>query len=126
MNRRIGIVAFVLVIAFFAAPWRKLFAQTATTPSVTLTWLIPSADVGVITEETVYRATSASGPWTLIASINNGTAVTYTDTTGTPGTAYYYEVDALNGNASSGPSNVVSAASLVNPTPPTALSAVAN
>jgi hypothetical protein len=51
-------------------------------------------------------------------------ATTYTDTTGTPGATYYYEVTASNAVGTSAPSNEVSATFLALPPSPSGLVAV--
>lgn len=74
-----------------------------------------------VTSQVVYRGTSASGPFTAIATINDNTTATFEDTTVMGGTQYFYEVDAVKGMNSSGPSNQVNATPPMNPVPPTAL-----
>ncbi|MEM0449175.1 MAG: fibronectin type III domain-containing protein [Methanomassiliicoccales archaeon] len=62
---------------------------------ITLSWNPPSSDGGsTITGYRIYRATSASGPFTLIASIS---AISFYQNTGLPnGATYYYRVSAVN------------------------------
>jgi fibronectin type 3 domain-containing protein len=128
MRKAFGWMLFIFVVGYVAAPWKVVFGQSASTPSVILSWT-PSTSTST-TEQIVYRATSSSGPWTAIATISNNTTNSYTDTTGVVGTTYFYEVDALdiagNIDAQSGPSNVASAASVANPNPPMGLAAVGN
>lgn len=116
----LGTLSLILLIAFFAAPWRAAFArpQVATTHSITLTW---TASVTPGVTYTVYRATATAGPFVAVASGVAG--VTFTDTTAVPGTAYFYEVDAVSTatSADSGPSNEVNGTEPSNPNPPTAL-----
>lgn len=61
----------------------------------TLKWT-PSTSVGV-TSQKVYRGTSASGPFTLIATIPDGTTSTFQDTNTTKGVIRFYAVTALVG-----------------------------
>jgi fibronectin type 3 domain-containing protein len=74
----------------------------------------------------VYRGTVSGGPYTKLNSspISN---LTYTDTTGTGGTAYFYVATAVDANGfESVFSNQVSATFLASPAPPTGLTATAN
>lgn len=121
MKRRwIGILAFAVLLLFFAAPWRVVFGQAATSHSITLTWTA-STSTGVT--YTVYRATAAAGPFTAIATGVSG--LTFVDSTAVDGTQYFYEVDSVTaGGVSSGPSNEANATEPLNPNPPTALQAV--
>ena len=84
-------------------------AATAGPGQVVLTWTAPT---GAVTYD-VYRGTAAGGE--AATPIATGlTAPTYTDAAVAPGTAYYYVITALNGNAAplpaeSAPSAEVSA-----------------
>ncbi len=70
------------------------FQLTATSGKATLTWSAPSNTGGSpIAKYRIYRATSASGPWTNIA---NTTHTSYADTTVANGQTYYYQVAAVN------------------------------
>jgi len=101
--------ALVLVIL---APGLSVFAQqTATTTlsiAVThgaiLTWTA-STSVGV-TGYNVYRGTVSGGPYVLLRSVN---ALTYTDTTGTSGSTYFWDVNSVQSGNESVHSNEVSA-----------------
>jgi hypothetical protein len=87
----------------FLAPPFNLQAAGGTT-AVSLSWdPMPRA-----TSYAVRRATSASGPFSTVAS--GLTGVTYTDTPPTAGTRYYYRVVATYPAGISAPSNVASAA----------------
>jgi fibronectin type 3 domain-containing protein len=63
-------------------------------PSISISW----NSVSGITGYHLYRAESATGPWTTIA---NPTVNSYTDTTVTSNQTYYYKVSAYNGNGES-------------------------
>lgn len=123
-----GVSSLILLLAFLVLPWRAAFTasprpQVATSHSVTLTWTA-STTAGVT--YTVYRATSAAGPFTAISS--GISSLTYTDTTAVDGTQYFYEVDAVDTVGGvvedSGPSNEVNATEPISPNPPTGLAAV--
>ena len=43
----------------------------------------------------IQRATSASGPWSVVGSVG-ANVTTFTDTTVDPSTTYYYQVGAFN------------------------------
>jgi large repetitive protein len=57
---------------------------------------------------TINRATNPTGPFSLAGSVSAGTT-TFTDIERNPGTTYYYQVLATNGNGSSNATNVASA-----------------
>ena len=87
-------------------------SNSALPPAIALTWAAPPVPV---TSYIILRGTSASGPFTQIGSVT-GTATGFTDnsTTDPPNgvvlnTTYYYEVEAVNGTATSSPSGIVSA-----------------
>jgi cellulose 1,4-beta-cellobiosidase len=117
-----GVISMVALLGVVTL-WKPLFArpQVATQHSVTLTW---TASTSPNVTYTVYRATAQAGPFTAIGTGIAG--VTFVDTTATPGTTYYYEIDAVDSTsmADSGPSNEVNAKEPINPNPPTALTAV--
>jgi FtsP/CotA-like multicopper oxidase with cupredoxin domain len=73
------------------------FAAVADKGSVTLTW---TNNANNQTGFTVQRASSASGPWSNIASVTGvvgvGGSVSYVDRSVTSGTTYYYRVMANN------------------------------
>jgi autotransporter-associated beta strand protein len=70
---------------------------------------------GGATSYTVQSATSAGGPYTIIAS--GLTTTTDTDTSPTDGTTYYYEVAAVGSSGTSGYTLPVSAIPSANPAP---------
>ena len=73
---------------------------------INLTWA-QSTSAGV-TQNKVYRSVSATGTFTLLATLSAGAS--YSDRTTTRGTTYYYRVTAVNsGNLESAPSNTASA-----------------
>jgi fibronectin type 3 domain-containing protein len=117
MKRLPFIFLLLLVIAWPGAAR----PQVATAHSIKLTWTA-STTSGVT--YTVYRGTSAAGPFTVIAS--GLSVITFTDTTATDAVQYFYEVDAILSGEDSGPSNEVSATEPANPNPPSGLAAVAN
>ncbi|MFZ5874913.1 MAG: hypothetical protein ACOYXU_00760, partial [Nitrospirota bacterium] len=91
--------------------------------AVDLSWTVSvSTDV---TQQRVYRATTAGGPYTLVTTIANNTTATYTDTGLTNGTTYYYVVRGFDGTQESANSNEASAVPADNAAaaPPTGLSA---
>ncbi len=93
-------------------------AAVAGTLKVTLSWQAPASDGGSpITGYDIYRGT-ASGGETLLTTV--GAVLTYTDTAVAAGTAYYYEVSAVNG-AGEGPKSNEAHATPIAPdtTPPT-------
>ncbi len=76
----------------------NLMATNATN-GVALTWTDNSMNE---INWTIQRASTSTGPWTTIATVNSisglakGTTATYTDTTAATNTAYYYRVLATN------------------------------
>src|SRR5207302_6045462 len=92
----------VVAAAVPGAP-TNLGAVPATGKGVQLSWTAPSNTGGsAITAYKVYRGSSSSGPWAIVASVG-GTTTTYRDTTTTRGAAYYYEVTAVNSAGESAP-----------------------
>jgi titin len=88
---------------------------------VLLTWDAPaSSGSSAITRYDVYRSTTPGGEGA--SPIGNSAAGTleFNDTTGTPGTTYYYVVKAVNGQGSSPVSNEVSGSSTAPPSAPSA------
>ena len=88
--------------------------------AIDLAWT-PSASADV-TAQRVYRATTAGGSYTLVATLAPGAAA-YTDAGLTKGTAYFYVVRAFDGAQESVNSNEASATPVDNlaPVAPTAL-----
>lgn len=116
--KKLGMFAVLGMMIFFGG--RTAGAQTASAHQITVTW---TASTTPNVTYNVYRATAAAGPWT---AITTGLSVlTFTDTTATPGTQYFYEVDSVLGTNLSGPSNVANATEPTNPNPPSGLSATA-
>ncbi len=70
---------------------------------VSLSWA-PSGSGGV-TEQRIYRSTTAGIYGSPLATITNNTANTYLDTTAVNGTQYFYVVRAFNGTTESANSN---------------------
>lgn len=85
------------------------------TVEVVLNWNANSQASGV-TNYIVERATSPGGPFTIIAS--TGTATTFTDASGSPGTTYYYVIQSENAGGESPNSNQASVTIPVPPPPP--------
>ena len=81
---------------------------------ISLEWALPATDIA--RGFTVQRATSASGPFTTIASASDTTSTEFTDTGVTAGTTYYYTVAALN-STGTGPASAVVSATPVNASP---------
>lgn len=67
-------------------------ASTAGDGFVTLTWT-PSGSA-TTDQQRLYRGTSSGGPYTLIATFNDNTTDSYTDSGVTNGTTYYYALTA--------------------------------
>src|SRR5437763_3442387 len=89
---------------------------TAGDATVTLTWSAPNSNGGSpITNYRIYRGTSSNGE-TLKATIGN--VLTYSDTSGTNGVTYYYQVSAVNGAGEGPRSNEASATPSPPPPPP--------
>ncbi|MDR1507884.1 MAG: fibronectin type III domain-containing protein [Treponema sp.] len=86
---------------------RAVRVQGNPAPACVITW----GSVPDVTGYTVYRATTAAGPYTEVAA---PTEPAYTDTGIAAGTTYYYTAAAVNGNGAGPPSPAVS------DTPPTA------
>ena len=77
------------------------------THSVVLTW---SASPTNGVTYNVFRGTSSGGEGATPVNTSPITTLTFTDTNVTPGTTYYYTVEAVDSGGSSDPSNEVSAA----------------
>jgi titin len=86
----------------------NLLANAVSSTEIDLSWQPPLNNGGSpITGYTIYRSTSASGPFT--ALINVGITTTFADTGLNPASTYYYQVVAHNKAGPSKPSNTVSA-----------------
>jgi cellulose 1,4-beta-cellobiosidase len=95
-------------------------AATAGSGQVTLSW---TSAAGALTYN-VKRSTTASGPYTVIAS--GGVSLSYTDKSVVGGTTYYYVVSATNAAGESADSNEASARPIVAlPVAPTSVRASA-
>jgi endoglucanase Acf2 len=73
---------------------------------IDLSWAAPS---GAVTGYNVFRGTTAGGESATPLNATPLTGTTYQDTTVTPGTTYYYVIEAVNGAGSSGHSGEASA-----------------
>ena len=87
------------------SPPSNLTAAQAGKRKINLNWT-QSPSPG-ITQNKVYRSTTAGGPYTLRATL--GAVTTYQDVGLTSGTTYYYRVTAVNSGGESGFSNEASA-----------------
>ena len=100
-----------LAVSTLAAP--ATLTATAGNNSVALSW----SSVAGATSYTVHRATNSGGPFTTLASGLTGTS--HNDATALNGTAYFYQVTALNASYESAPSYLATAtpsASIAAPT----------
>lgn len=147
-NPRIGRIIFAFLVIWIASlgiatgaarPIARngILLQVGTGPhGVTLTWTpgvcLPNTTCAA-SSYNILRGTAAGAeagaPIATVTPIAPATTppTTYFDTTGTPGTTYFYEITATNSVGTSGPSNEVSATflvPLVAPPPPTDLVAV--
>ncbi|HLY74537.1 MAG TPA: hypothetical protein VKU80_10505, partial [Planctomycetota bacterium] len=84
--------------------------------SVTLSW----PEIAGATGYAVHRASSADGPFTVIATSAGGSAL---DASASNGTTYYYSVSARNAGGESARSGAVPASPLAPPTAPAGISA---
>jgi hypothetical protein len=93
-------------------------AATSTSTGIHLTWTAPTSSGGtVLTGYQVERGTTAGGESPI--PIGTPVAISFADTTATPGTTYYYVVLATNGVGGSTPSNEVTGTVPPPPPPPT-------
>jgi fibronectin type 3 domain-containing protein len=99
-----GTLTFALPPSSTVMPPQDLVAYEKGTGNIQLDWWGGAND----TSFNIYRATSASGPWTQIASGRSVDSTTYTDTNLTSGT-YYYEVTGVSGSTETAASNVAMA-----------------
>ena len=91
---------------------------------VILTWSIPTSNGGsTITGYKVYRSTTETGTFSLVAS-PSGT--TYTDSSLSNGQTYWYEVSAVNAVGEGAMTSSISATPYTVPNAPTGLTAIAN
>ncbi len=112
-----------------AAPTGLAAAARSTSATVVLSWTDAS------TSETgfnVQRSADAGVTWTAVGSLTRsaaqtaatgGTAVSFSDTTALPGSAYQYRVTASNAGGASAPSNTVAVSAVPAPTAPTGVAA---
>jgi fibronectin type 3 domain-containing protein len=91
-------------------------ATAASTTQINLAWTAVSG----ATSYTVQRSTTSGGPYTTVGS---PTTASFADTGLSPGTAYFYVVQAVNGSGSSASSAQVSAVTV--PAAPTGVAATA-
>ncbi|RFS19562.1 T9SS C-terminal target domain-containing protein [Chitinophaga silvatica] len=91
---------------------------------INLSWVKNSSQAYSEKYFEVYRATQASGPFTLIGK-NNANVVTYNDNGLIPNTAYYYKIRPVNDNAAGPVSAVVQGKTDFDSLPPTAPPSVA-
>lgn len=89
-----------------AAP--TLTAATPGTTSVALQWTAGSNGGSALTSYTILRGTS-SGAETVLQTGVSPSALSFTDNTPTPGTTYYYKVEAVNAIGTSPASNEIGA-----------------
>ena len=88
----------------------NLVATTVSTNQISLTW---SFNLGTsVTSFEIERATSSNGVYQVVATV--ASTLSYVDTNLTAGTAYYYEVAAMNAAGVSGNSNPAWAMTLSN------------
>jgi parallel beta-helix repeat protein len=84
---------------FQAGPSAPVLQASANATSVTLSWSGPPPGTPAIATYTIYRGTSSGGE-SMLATVS-GPATQYTDSAVTPGTAYYYQVNATNSTGTS-------------------------
>jgi fibronectin type 3 domain-containing protein len=107
-NQKLSLAVAVFMPAG-AVPGAPTLSAAGSGSQVTLTW----SAVANASSYNVLRSTTSGGE-TLLVGGRTGT--TYTDTTTAIGTRYYYEVQAVNGNGTSGNSAEVSVTPLSAPT----------
>lgn len=93
MKRWMGISAFALVICLLVGI--SIVHGQGTPHSNKVTWTL-STTSGV-TSQKVYRGTVSGGPYTLLATIPDGTTTQYLDTNTTQGITHFYVLTALVG-----------------------------
>ena len=115
-------------IALPAAPSLLTAAARTTAATVVLNWTDNSTNE---TSFTINRSVNAGVTWTAIGTVartgaaSTGVgAVTYSDATALAGTAYSYQVLAVNAGGNSAASNSVSVAAIPGPAAPTGVTAI--
>src|SRR5207249_784099 len=101
--------------SLYPNPARSLTATPLSPTQITLKWSDRSSNEAGYEVE---RAASSTGPWAQIGT-TVPSAVVYTNSALTPSTAYYYRVIAYNSTGDSPPSNVATATTGPDLTPPT-------
>ncbi len=101
--------------SLYPNPARSLTATALSPTQITLKWSDRSSNEAGYEVE---RAASSTGPWAQIGT-TSPSAISYTDSALTPSTAYYYRVIAYNSTGDSPPSNVATAITKPDLTPPT-------
>lgn len=89
-----------------AAPFAPVISAVSGGTSITLSWTAPPPNGDVITSYNILRGTTSGGETSLGTAIQGSTS--YTDATVTPGTTYYYKVQAVNVIGTSPSSNEAS------------------
>jgi hypothetical protein len=122
MKRWFGVSSFILLLAFWVAPWRLLVHAQAV-HSVTLSWTA-STSVGVTYN--VYRSVTSG----VYVNPLNSTAVnslTYIDTAGlVEGQKYFYVVRSKSTVESANSNEVFAVIPVTAPNPPTGVQVVVN
>jgi titin len=103
-----------------SAPAAPTLSGTAGNATVGLSWTTPGDGGSPITGYAIYRGTSSGGE-SLLTTV--GVTNSYTDTSVTNGTAYYYEVAAVNGVGTGALSTEVAETPQSPPAAPTGLAA---
>jgi hypothetical protein len=101
-------------------PTAPILSATAADSAVSLSWTTPSDGGSSITGYYIYRGTSSGGE-SLLTTV--GVTNSYSDTSVTNGTAYYYEVAAVNGVGTGALSTEVAETPQSPPAAPTGLAA---
>jgi len=100
-------------------PASNLSAQALSETQIELNWDQNPSPVNNETNFEIYRATSQSGPYTLV-KITNADASSFVDANLTANTTYHYKMRAINTDGASSPSNVAEANTLADTQAPTA------
>src|SRR4051812_17223753 len=93
----------MLKLVFLLLPACPILA--AQNHSVTLSWGWSQGTGDLATGFHVQRASVSGGPYTVIATVNSPSILTYIDTAVVAGQQYYYVVTAFNSGGDSTPSN---------------------